>query len=179
MFADLADLGEAVLFEEFGGAAEEEPTLSLAAVGRFRDRFDQPPTPLGDLSERTAEGCPGDTFAAVSAIDEDAVDPPVGQRGRVLVVGSPVFDGQLLGVAVLGPALGDAGGVENECVVCGGARPPIETLVTFINERRETFWPSRSAPSCRSPQTTNTPQRPVSPRRASSTTNGSLLRFFG
>ena len=103
------DPGEPVLLEEFDRRAEEEAALCLATGGHLGDGLDEAAAETGDLVERALQARPGDALTAMSLVDEDAGDPPIRQRWRVLVVLAPVLDArELLRATVLAPALGGA-----------------------------------------------------------------------
>ena len=126
MLADLADLGEPVVREQFGSTAKEEPSVGFSAIGYLRYCFHQSAAPFGNLSEGTLDSCSSNAFAPVAAIDEDTRNPPIGQRGRVLVVRPAVFDvGELLDVAVLGPTLRDTGVIEYQRMMSAAAANPL------------------------------------------------------
>ena len=78
MFADPANACELVLLEELDGRAEEEAPLRLPACRHLGDRLDQAASELSDLLERALHRGAGDTPTAVSLVDEDARDPPIG-----------------------------------------------------------------------------------------------------
>ena len=106
VFAELAAAREAVLLEEFDGRAEEKPAWRLTARGDLGDRLHQTAAALCDLLERTLQRHPSDALAAMSWVDVEALNPPVGTRRRRLFIGAPVLDaGELLGITVLAPAL--------------------------------------------------------------------------
>lgn len=110
---------EAEVLEELDGRAEEEAALRLATVGDLRDRFDETAAGGRNLLERAFDREPRDPLPAVSLVDEDASDAPVGSRWGVAVtrpvVGAPVLDaGQLVGVAPLRPAVRQALVVDDE-----------------------------------------------------------------
>lgn len=86
MLADLAAPLEAVLLEELDRRAEEEAAMCLAPRGHFGNRLDETPAATGDLIEGTFKTCPGDAQTTMTLVDEDAGDPPIRSRRRVLVV---------------------------------------------------------------------------------------------
>src|SRR3981189_1140299 len=104
-FADPPVAGEAELFEEFDGRAEQEPAWRLAAGRHLGDGLDKTSACLGDLAERALARRPREALATVFRIDVEAGDPPIRARGRGLVVLALVFDGrQFLGAAILAPS---------------------------------------------------------------------------
>ena len=76
---------------------------------------------FAELVERARDRGPGDALPPVPLVNEHARDAPVRPGRRVLVVLAPVLDArQLLGAAVLAPALGQPVGIEDE----GGVGAP-------------------------------------------------------
>src|SRR6266705_3738755 len=64
---------------------------------------------MGDLVARAFQRRPRDALAAVPLVNEEAGDPPVRMRRRVILVFTPVLDtGEFLRAAVLAPPLGGA-----------------------------------------------------------------------
>ncbi len=96
---------EAVAFEHRDGAVVHERPRDLATRGILRIALDGAAAEPGDLRERTGEGRGRDTPATTGLVDEEAGDPPVGQRGHPRAVGAAVLDArQLVGRSELAPA---------------------------------------------------------------------------
>src|SRR6185369_2159202 len=113
--AELPPAGEPGLLEQLHGGGEQESRRRVPAGGHLGDGLDEPAAGQRDQVERPGQRRAGDAVAPVLLVDEEAGDPPVRPRRRVLVVGTPVLDaGQLAGTAVLAPPLHDAVLVEHE-----------------------------------------------------------------
>src|SRR5690606_9033921 len=115
VLADLPDAAEPVLLEQLDGPAPEEPPVCLAPGGHLGYGLDETAAGACDLVQRALQRGSGHALATVPPVDEDARDPPVRTRRRVLVVLAPVLDvRKLLGAAVLRPSLRGAVRVEDE-----------------------------------------------------------------
>src|SRR4051812_2049942 len=80
VLAYLAGTGEAELFEEFDGRAEQEAAGGFAAGGHLGDGLDAAAAGVGDLVESAFQRRPRDAMAAMPLVDVEAGDPPVRAR---------------------------------------------------------------------------------------------------
>src|SRR5262245_65248301 len=78
--------GESELLEKVHGSAEQETALSVAARGDLRDSLDAASPGVGNLVERTFQGCPGNALASMLRVNVQARNPPVRPRPRLLAV---------------------------------------------------------------------------------------------
>jgi hypothetical protein len=118
VLADLADTLEAVLLEQLHSRATKEPALRRAPGRHLGDGLDAASACPRDLVECPFERGPRDALPTVPLVDDEARDPPVRARWRILLVLPPVADSrQLFEAAVLRPALRAANGIEDECGV--------------------------------------------------------------
>jgi hypothetical protein len=89
---DLAPTREPVLLEQLDGRAEQESTLGFATGGRLGDRLDEAAAGSCDLRERALERSARDSPTPVPLVHEDAGDPPVRTRWRILEVFTVVLE---------------------------------------------------------------------------------------